>query len=60
MYTAADLKKARQHVERGKLLIASQKALVEWVAERGHSTTVAETLLANMLATLAIMEEHRA
>ena len=56
-FSAADLRMADRHIARAEQHVARQEELVSWLRSRGHSTRVAEQLLADFQATL---QQHRA
>ncbi len=59
MPTADDLIRAQQLIRDERRLIGTQRNLIGALTAHGSSTEAAESLLQQMLATLAHMEETR-
>ena len=53
------LAQARRHIVQGEERVRRQRAVVAWLAERGHDVSVAEFVLETMQTSLARMKEHR-
>ena len=58
-YTAADLKMVDDHIAQGERHVTRQQEIVAWLRSRGHSTEIAEQLLAEFQSTLLQHRAHR-
>lgn len=54
------LEMAQRHVAEGEARVMHQVALIAKLAQQGHDTVEAETLLGTMRDTLRLMYEHLA
>jgi hypothetical protein len=54
------LAQATRHIARAEEMVGEQRSLIARMAEDGHDTKLAETLLETMQSTLDRMYEHRA
>lgn len=53
------LEQAIRHIARAEEMVTEQRELIQRMAEHGHDTKLAETLLVTMQRTLHQMCEHR-
>ena len=54
------LVQATRHIARAEDMVLEQRSLIERMADAGHDTKLADSLLETMQTTLERMYEHRA
>jgi hypothetical protein len=54
------LAQAIRHIARAEEMVMEQRDLIDRMAQHGHDTTLAETVLLTMQSNLDRMHEHRA
>jgi hypothetical protein len=58
-FSAADFRMVDDHIAQGERHVSRQHELIAWLRTRGHSTVVAEELLAAFESTLLQHRAHR-
>ena len=58
-FTLAEMRMVDDHIAQGEKHVTRQKELIAWLKGRGHSTDLAEQLLAAFQQTLRQHRAHR-